>query len=118
MNVTTIPIRIESVANLREHWTQRAKRAGKHRADVHVGLRAARMPHAVPCMVTLTRIAPRTLDGDNLQAGCKAVRDAVALYLTVDDADPRVTWRYEQEKGGTKEYALRIEIQSTEGPQP
>lgn len=110
MNSTVIPIRIESTPNLREHWAQRAKRAGKHKADVHVAMRAAKMPYAVPCVVTLTRIAPRTLDGDNLQAGCKAARDAVALYLAVDDADPRVEWRYGQEKGGPKEYALRVSI--------
>lgn len=108
--IVEVPIRIESTPNLREHWTARAKRAGKHRADVHVAMRAAKMPHDLPCVVTLTRIAPRTLDGDNLQAGCKAARDAVALFLCADDADPRIEWKYAQAKGGPKEYALRIEV--------
>ncbi len=88
----------------------RAKRAGKHRADTHVCLRAARAPYALPCTITLTRIAPRELDGDNLQAGCKAARDAVALFLCADDADPRISWEYRQARRGVKDYALLIEI--------
>ena len=88
----------------------KAKRACKHNHDTYMMLRAARAPHALPCVVTLTRVAPRTLDGDNLQAGCKAARDGVALWLATDDADPRIRWEYAQAKGGPKEYGLRVEI--------
>ena len=49
--------------------------------------------------ITLTRIAPRTLDDDNLAAGFKATRDRVADWLGVDDGDKRLTWRYAQERG-------------------
>jgi hypothetical protein len=51
------------------------------------------------------------LDSDNLQASFKNCRDAVADRMDIDDADPRVTWRYAQEKGAPKEYAVRIEIE-------
>ncbi len=108
--IIEVPIRIESVANIREHWTTRARRAGKHKADVHIALRHARAPFALPCVVTLTRVAPRVLDGDNLQSGLKAARDGVALWLDADDADPRITWRYAQVQGKPKEYGLLIDI--------
>lgn len=105
-----LPLRIESVANLREHWSVRARRTKAHR------LAALAVPaHPLPCVVTLIRVAPRSLDGDNLQSGFKALRDGVAARLGVDDADPRVEWRYEQVRGKAKEYAARVRIQPTEG---
>lgn len=106
-----VPIRIESTPNLRESWQARSKRAGKHKHDTWFALRAAKAPHSLPCTVTLTRIAPRSLDAhDNLRAGMKAAVDGIALWLGIDDADERVTWRYAQAKGAPKEYALKVEI--------
>jgi hypothetical protein len=70
-------------------------------------------------VVTLTRIGPRDLDSDNLAGSAKAVRDAVARWLGVDDG-PRapVEWRYAQERPakGAKRYAVRITIESTGAP--
>ena len=98
-----LPLRIESVANRREHWSVRAQRTKAHR------LAALAVPlHPLPCVVTLSRIAPRRLDTDNLAAGFKALRDGIADRLGVDDADPRVEWRYEQARGRRKEYAARV----------
>lgn len=100
-----LPIRIESVANLRESWQARHRRAKAHR------LAALAVPaHPLPCVVTLTRVGPRALDDDNLQGGFKALRDGVAARLGVDDADPRVTWKYGQRKGKPKEYAAIVGI--------
>ena len=61
----------------------------------------------LPVTVKLTRIGPRTMDSDNCIAGLKACRDGIAARLGVDDADPRITWEYAQERG---EYGLRVEI--------
>lgn len=106
--------KIESVANLREHWAKKAKRVKLHRQLAQVALaRIALLTergNAVSCCVTLTRISPRALDSDNLQSAFKAVRDQVAAWLTMDDNDPRITWRYQQEKGRPKEHSVRIEI--------
>lgn len=103
--VVTLPLRIESCANLREHWAKRAKRAKEHR------LAALAVPKQVlPCTVTITRVAPRALDDDNLQGGCKALRDGIADRLGVKDNDDRVVWRYSQEKGKPKEYAVRVTL--------
>jgi hypothetical protein len=108
--IVEVPIRIESTLNKREHYMERSRRNAKHKNDVYFGLKAAKAPHQVPCVVTLTRVAPRELDGDNLQAGCKGSRDAVALWLAVDDADKRIEWRYAQQKRGVKDYSLLVEI--------
>lgn len=108
----TTPLRIESVANKREHWSVKYRRTKRDRQAMMVVIPRG-LP--VPCEVTITRIAPRRLDGDNLQSGCKAIRDAIAERLGVDDADPRVIWNYAQEKGKPKEYAVRIEIKPAVG---
>lgn len=109
-----VPIRIESEMNRREHWTARKKRFDAQRFATWCVLRGevdlVRLSFAPVIEVTLTRIGPRTLDGDNLQGGFKAVRDEIARILGIDDGDPRITWRYGQEKGKPKEYAVRIEI--------
>ena len=100
-----LPIRIESVANKREHWSKRAKRAKAHR------MAAIAVPVApMPCRVHLVRIAPRALDDDNLQSGFKALRDGVADRFGVPDNDPRLKFTYDQERGAAKHYAVRIEI--------
>jgi hypothetical protein len=105
-----LPLRIESVANLREHWRQRAKRAQMQREAAHWALKGNAQPPAGPLTVTLTRIGPRPLDTDNLAGGFKAVRDGVADWLMVDDGSPLLTWVYAQERGAPKTYACRIEI--------
>ena len=107
MSVVELPLRIESVANRREHWGDKARRAKAHR------LAALAVPrHPLPCVVTLIRVAPRKLDDDNLQSGFKALRDGIADRLGVDDADPRVTWKYDQVRGRAKEYAARVRVEA------
>lgn len=104
--VVEVPIRIESVANLREHWGKKAARAKKHRES------AILVPkHALPCRVTMMRIAPRNLDDDNLASAFKNLRDGIADRLGVKDNDPRVEWRYLQNKGKPKEYTAFVVIE-------
>ncbi len=98
------------MANLREHWAARASRNKLHRELVGWSLKTTKKPE-LPCAVVLTRIAPRFLDGhDNLRVACKAAVDAIAEWPGIDDADKRVEWRYAQEHGKPKTYALRIEF--------
>lgn len=109
-----LPIRTWSEANLRIHWGKRARRAKKQRQAARLFVRAARpaLPATGAIAVTLTRIAPRVLDTDNLASGLKAVRDGVADALGVNDGSSRIEWRYAQEKGKPREYAVRVEIQA------
>lgn len=101
-----LPIRTYSLTNSRAHWAAKAKRARAARAECVVIPREI----ALPCVVTLTRIAPRELDDDNLRGALKSVRDGVAARLGVDDRDPRVRWEYTQRKAGVREYAVVVEI--------
>lgn len=111
LSTTELPLRVESVANKREHWSKRARRAKLHR------IAALAVPrHPLPCVVTMIRVAPRKLDGDNLQSGFKALRDGIATVLGVDDADPSVDWQYGQARGRAKEYAVRVTIRAGHGP--
>ncbi len=95
-----------STPNLREHWSARAKRAKKQKADTR--LLCPRWTYGPLLVVRLTRVGPKELDSDNLQGALKAVRDGVASWLKVDDASPLVEWKYVQEKGKA---GVRIEAQ-------
>lgn len=107
-----LPIHIVSAMNLREHWTVRSKRTKGQRIAARLAVQAAPRFKAIqlPVVVTLTRIAPRQLDDDNLASGFKAIRDGVADALGTDDRNPGVTWRYAQQKGEPREYAMTITI--------
>jgi hypothetical protein len=106
-----IPMELPSASNLREHWAVRAKRVDSQRGKV-----TRRLPERetlpVLLVVRLTRVAPRRLDDDNLRGSLKAVRDAVATWLRVDDASPLVRWEYAQAKG---EPGARIEVEGPNG---
>ncbi len=109
-------LRVVSVANLREHWARKAKRTKAQRGAAAMVLRCASRPPALPVVVTLTRVAPRRLDDDNLRSGFKAVRDGVADWLGCDDCDPGVEWRYEDVRGAVREYGVRITVEAGGGP--
>ena len=91
-------LRLDVTANSRLHWAARAKRVKRQRAIVGLMLRAVDRP-TLPCVVTITRRSPGTLDDDNAVSSAKATRDAVAQWLGVDDRSPSVTWVVEQERG-------------------
>lgn len=111
-----VPVRTYSLNKLlRMHWRTRAK----HNKQVDFTTRfallsyAPRKPPELPVMVTLTRVAPRRLDGhDNLQGSLKHVVDVMADYLKIDDADPRVEWVYKQGTGPKpRYYSVKIRIE-------
>lgn len=61
--------------------------------------------------VDLIAFLRRRCDDDNITAGCKPLRDAVAATLGVDDGDPRVTFAVHQVVGPGEEGTLvRITI--------
>lgn len=104
----TIPLRLQSAANLREHWATKARRVKAERRAVAMFLRGP--PPPLPVVVTLTRIAPRALDGDNLQSAFKGVRDEVAKWLGFSDNNAGIEWRYGQRRDGVGVYAIEIEV--------
>ena len=110
----TFALQTVSEANARDHHHVKARRVATQRQTTAAQLAASghdpdcyRRPH-----VTLTRIGSRLLDDDNLRGALKAVRDAVAGWLGLDDG-PRspITWSYRQETTKAPLWSVRIEIE-------
>jgi hypothetical protein len=108
----TIPLKVVSVANLRECWRKRASRAKAHRFQTWAELRRIDPGRKLfaGVTVTLTRVAPRPLDDDNLRSALKSARDGIADWFGVPDNHPAISWQYAQTKGKPKQYGLQIEI--------
>lgn len=104
-----LPIRIVSEANAREHWAAKHRRSSGQRATLKQAIGYfARELKSCRYRVELTRIGPRTLDGDNLQRSLKAIRDEVAAWAGIDDGDARMEWHYEQERSPA--YGVRVRV--------
>jgi len=118
-----IPIRTISVANSGHgwHWTRSAKRVKKEHEAAKLLTRDAinRVAHLFTCShvtVTLTRVAPRKLDKDNLGNALKSIQDGVADALGIDDGSDDITFNYDQGRRGRKEYAVIVRIDSESEP--
>jgi hypothetical protein len=64
-------------------------------------------------VVTITRVAPRELDDDNLQSALKSVRDGIAdwwdsAYKHGDDRQTALIWCYAQKRGKPRQYGVDI----------
>ena len=69
-------------------------------------------PTGLRVRCTLIAAVPRRLDGDNLGTALKAVRDAIADALGVDDGDPSCAWEYGQvETRGESGVVVKLEIE-------
>lgn len=102
-----IPIKTVAECNTRCNHFERARRTKSHRQAARLMVPA----HPLPCMVTLTRLSPGTLDDDNLRSALKACRDGVAERLGADDRPGSgIEWRYAQEKCARGEYGVRVEV--------
>lgn len=113
-----LPIKTVSEANLtREHWTKKHARHKKQKEAIKFALANRVTPDLLPCLIKLTRIAPRFLDShDNLPMSQKYVLDAICELLVKNkaigqaDNDKRIQVMYDQIKGVPHEYAIEIEI--------
>lgn len=112
-----LPVKIKSPNGGRGHWkayhygySRPVREAVGLAVKYNVGAERA----VGSLTVTLTRIAPRKLDLDNLVAGMKPVRDGVADGLGMrDDRESRsLSWQYAQMRGIPGEYGLRISIEA------
>lgn len=122
-----LPIKTISEANTSEHWTKKAKRRKQQAFLVRYMFNRETTKIELPCDITLTRLAPRMLDPDNLPCSMKSVQDEIADILVPEkggwyrtkkgvvkrirghaDGDPRLTWHYGQEKWKTQ--AVKLEM--------
>lgn len=97
--VGPIPVKLVSEANAGGKRRAEIARKTEVKAAVRAALPELAAPLALPVVVVMTRVGIRPLDTDNLARALKAVRDEVAAWLRVDDADRRVRWVCRQRAG-------------------
>lgn len=117
-----INIRTVSEANDSSHWANKAKlkrRSQQKKSMLNLMLLLKSSTEngiKLPCHIHLVRIAPRSLDDDNLLSAFKLIRDTIASSIRPGlapgraDETSEITWTYAQEKGEPKQYAVRIVI--------
>ena len=110
----TIPIKTVSESNQREHYMAKARRKKAHTEAGLLLTREALAKHGPLLRITLTRVAPRTLDQDNLVASFKGIQDGVAEALRIDDGSPAIEWIYQQATDG-KPKSYHIHVRAEEG---
>lgn len=93
-------------------WKKIARRKDAKKAVAEI---TATVPAPVesmfPLVVELTRLSAGVLDDDAVPGACKAVRDALAAWLGVDDKHrDRVRYRYEQAKCAKGEYGVLVRV--------
>lgn len=115
--VITLPLRLASLSNLREHWAKGAARAKDQRWAVYTNLRCTYwLVPPLPLTITLIRISPHRLDSGNLEACFKHVQDGTADWLCGaygqgQDRQQGLTWQYAQRKGTPRQYGVEIRIE-------
>lgn len=109
-------LRVVSRTNRREHWAARHKRDSAHKLEVSLRCRSSweflrdNAGSISRLRVTFLRTGGNPMDSDNLQAAFKAMRDAVAGMVGVDDGDEAFwDWRYEQ-AGGAVGVRITLEV--------
>ena len=104
-----VPIRLKSEANAGGKLRDKIARKTAVKTAVDDALPDAWTFFPLPCVVGLTRFGSKELDDDNLRRALKPVRDGVAKWLGIDDADKRVTWVYSQQPAFVPYCRIRIE---------
>lgn len=105
-----LPIKTVAGLNAREHWRKRSERVRRERMCAKLLVKHAERPE-LPVRVTMTRLSAGTLDDDNLQGACKAIRDGIADAYGVADNDPRIRWEYDQERCKRGEFGVLVELE-------
>jgi len=116
-----VPIRLYSTANISEHWTKRRERIKKHKMLLMFyteGL--SQHSDLLPLQVILCRVAPRSLDYDNLVFAFKNIRDYISDRLIPGlaagraDNNDSINFEYIQKKGDEKTYYIEISLIKSE----
>jgi hypothetical protein len=113
--VFTMPVRVDSHTNSWCGWKATWKKQKTQKNETFVAWNQATRGVcscvlSLPCVVRLTRVGQKRLDDDNLRESFKAVRDAIARIIGIDDGDERIKWEYEQVAVGKRVYQVRVEV--------
>lgn len=111
LTVGPIPVRLVSEANRGGKLRERIARKTLLKEAVKAALPTIKL--TLPLRVTLTRYGHKKQDDDNLRRTLKSVRDVVAEWLGVDDADRRVRWVYRDRPGWRS--GVGVEVRTQQG---
>lgn len=107
-------LRLRNSANEREHWGAKASRVTAEHQLVAAALATVARPTGPRYAVTITREGRALMDTDGLAISAKAIRDAIARWLGVDDGPTApVTWAYQQHTA--KGYGVMVTIEGGRG---
>jgi len=126
--IWNLDLKTESEANCSEHWVAKSKRHKTQQFFIRSLFNGEAREIPMPCEISLIRVSPRFLDAEeNLPMAFKWIKDQIGACLFPEkvvlyrkksgkiasnkghaDSDPRVKWKYGQEKG--KRQSIRIEI--------
>lgn len=109
--VGPIPVRLVSEANRGGKLRDRIARKSVVKEAVRAALPKLVEPLHLPLRVTLTRYGHRKQDDDNLRRTLKSVRDVVAEWIGLDDADKRIRWVYRDRPGWVSGVGVVIKTQ-------
>lgn len=102
-------LRLINAANAREHWAAKAARVTAEHQVIANALATVVRPEGPRWHVVITREGRALMDTDGLAISAKAIRDAIARWLGVDDGPMApVTWSYEQHTA--KGYGVMVTI--------
>lgn len=108
----TVGLKTKSADNGREHRMVRHKRVKRERETTAEAMLGVEVNGRVTRM-TLTRIAPLSLDTGNLPGSMKGVQDEACKQLGLDDSQRGgIDWRYAQEKCQRGGEGVRVEIEA------
>lgn len=109
-------VRLFNQANSNSHW--RIPNNHKKRLQKLIKLQwlAQKIKNVqTPCLVKITRYAPKKYDSDNYIYNCKGIRDTVSSLIKpglapgqADSNEKDIQWEYSQET--CRKYSLLIEI--------
>ena len=103
------PIFTKNPLNTRQEYHTVSRTSEKARYEAESACIAAKFPKRFPVRITMIRYGSRKLDkGCGLNASLKPVRDGIADYMGLDDADDGYEWKYEQMPAPVRATGVRI----------
>ena len=116
-----LAIRTESEANLHEHRMKKAARTKLQRSIIKNRIGQVRKDFGLwdsnqAYIVTLTRVAPRPLDTTTCRDPSRpSATESPTPSGSTTAPKSKLTWKYAQEKGPPKQYAVGSESKSSSG---
>lgn len=107
----SLPVRVVSELNTREHWAAKHKRKKAQQAEVWAAW-PRRQKVTLPCLVRFVRYGQNLLDPDAVASSFKHVQDEVCRLLGVDDGNTQlISFEYSQVALHKRKFSIEINVE-------